>query len=152
MKAIIALFLTASLFTGSVEKKDGFRKFYRQYKHETGVINFAVPSFIFKIAANGQDEEVKMIAKSTNKVRLMIKEDDGDDLYLQLDKYLTADIYKPLLHVKDGSSYVKIVAKVKDNELNEIIIAVNDEDSFVAIQLKGDYTVDMIAEMAEMID
>lgn len=152
MKAIAAIFLTVSLITGSVGTKDSFRKFYRHHKHEAGVMNFSVPAFVFKLASQGQDEEVKMIAKSTHKVRFLIKEENGEGLYKQIDKYLTTDVYKPLLHIKDGDSFVKIVAKASSNEIKEIIIAVNDKESFVAIQLKGDYTLDMIADMTKLVN
>lgn len=151
MKTIITFLLVAGITISTQAKDKDFISFYRTYKHQSGMINFTLPAFILNIATIGQDEEVKDVLKSTSRIRLMVKEENSEYLYQAIDNYLNKDKYKNLLHVRDGSTYVKIAAQIKDDQIKEIILVVNDEETFVAIQLKGNYTFEQIRELANQI-
>lgn len=149
LTTLAVLFLVISVYGRST---DDFRKFYRQYKHDKGVINFWIPSVLLKVATINQDDYIQNFAHSTSKLRIMIKEENASYLYEKLNKSLSkSNSYKDLLFVKDGNDDVRITARIKDNRIREILIIVNDQSNFVAIQLKGNYHINDLKKLAKEI-
>ncbi len=128
-----------------------FISFYRKYKHDSGTLNFAIPAFAINIAARGQEDEIRNLVRSTRSVRLMVKEESSKELYTAVEQYLSPNIYKNLMHIRDGNCYVKICAKLTDDKIKELIIVVNDSESFLAIQLKGNYTFGQIRDLTHFM-
>lgn len=149
MKKIIST-LTILLVVVSLYGKgpNDFRKFYRQHKHDKGVMNIWLPSFVIKAASLSQDPYVKKFAHSTSKLRIMIKEDNAEGLFDKLNSSLSKEDYKDLIYIKDGSEDVRIVARMKNQTMKEILIIVNDNNSLVAVQLIGNYHINDLKELA----
>lgn len=149
MKKVIST-LTILLMLVSLYGKapNDFKKFYRQHKHDKGVMNIWLPSFVIKAASFSQDSYVKKFAHSTSKLRIMIKEENAEGLFDKLNSSLSNADYKDLIYVKDGAEDVRIVARIKNKAMKEILIIVNDNDSLVAVQLIGNYHINDLKELA----
>lgn len=152
MKTILIFILAATTLNSCQSRDKDFISFYRKYKHDSGMLNFTIPAFVINIAVRGQEDEIRELAKSTTSIRVMIKDESPKELYSTVDQYLGPNIYKNLMHIGDGNCYVKIAAKVTDNKIKELVIVVNDSESFVAAQLKGNYTFEQIQDLTHFIE
>ncbi|MBN1117561.1 MAG: DUF4252 domain-containing protein [Bacteroidales bacterium] len=152
MKRIISLLIAVTIlipcFAGT---PDNFRQFYRKYKSDKGVINFTVPGFVVKLATIKQDEETKEILSNISSVKLFIKEENTQNLFNAANQAISNSSYKALLVVKDGSSNVKIAAKMDGDQIKQFIILVEDEESFVAIQVRGKFNEKTLQRIIEEV-
>lgn len=57
--------------------------------------------------------------------------------------------YEELMRVKDGKSNITFNAKKKGDIISELVMLINDEEDFVAIQILGNFTLDDIQEIAK---
>lgn len=149
MKTFLSIALTVGIFISCQAREKNFKQFYRHYKHESGMINFMLPSFILNLAVIGQEEEIQELAQAASGIRVLIQEEYQDGLHKKIDSYLPASSYKTLMYVKDGSEFVNITAKIENNLIREIVMVVIDEESFVAIQLSGRFSYDMLQNLIE---
>ena len=57
--------------------------------------------------------------------------------------------YEELMRIRNGKSNVIFNAKKKGNIINELIMFVNDENEFLAIQILGNFTLDEIQQITK---
>ena len=57
--------------------------------------------------------------------------------------------FEELMRIKSGKTNVTFNIKKKGNIINELIMLVNEETDFVAIQILGNFSLDDIKKIAE---
>jgi len=79
----------------------------------------------------------------------MIQSESNDYLAKELNSCLEKGEYNDLMYIRDGSDIVRITARCKNKKIEEIIITVNDNESFVALQLVGNYSMELLKELVK---
>ena len=149
MKTIINIVFIALITVSCSAREKNFRTFYRNHKSDDGVLNLNIPPQLARIFIPDEEILIKDFLKETSSLRLLIKQESDTELASELSSMLSSSDYKDLIFVKDGSEFVRICAKMNKDKIQEIIITVNDSDNFVAVQLKGNYSMATLKKLSQ---
>ncbi|PUZ20654.1 protein of unknown function [Chitinophaga costaii] len=152
--AMLALFAMQTTFAqqsgGSV-----IDKFFQKYSNDESFTLVSISPKMFsmfsKLDANDPDaKQVLQIAQKLRSMRILAKEDtkDGAKLYKEAAAYLT-NSYEELMTVRSKGNDVKFLTKenAKGN-IEELIMLVGGDDTFVAISIVGDIDLNQISKIA----
>jgi len=113
------------------------------------------------LALSGDDDakEVSKIMKGLDKIRLSVFEFDDNKNHTKLRKALTSKVknlkskgYESIVTIKDKDETVHILAKVKDQFLNDAIIVVLEEDEMVIISMDGLLDLKQLVQISDHFD
>ena len=144
MKKIIILAFV--LFMGaSTQAQDMFCSFSARTRHLAHEkIDIRLNKLFFVIAAPFLDKEYRLWLRKTNYLHLVVLEDvkkteKTHSAFLTLCKKMQRKKYESLLTINDADSKVYIYGKTgKNDNLREIVLLVNDNDSdMVVLRVKG---------------
>ena len=144
-KIIIAIIFTLLITTVSA------KSFVDEVTKITGTkpeININLGTGIIRtiLALSGDEDarEVRKIMKGLDKIRISVFEFDDNKNHAKLHKALTSKIkklksrgYESIVTFKDKDETVHIMAKVKDQFLNDAMIVVLEADEMVIISMDG---------------
>ena len=149
------LLLIICIFGNSVlNAQNSFQKLFDKYENEDDVtivsISKAMINMIpgtnitgkFNIGNIIQKMESLLIISSSDE---NIKKKMNVDFKALIDKDKD---YEELIKVREGKSSITINTKKKGNTIKELIMLVNEEEDFVAIQILGNFTVEDIQNLA----
>lgn len=150
------LFLSLILFQSSrpeTHKTKKVKSILKEYRSENGFIGFGIPAFIARPFLSSEPE-LKEIMKDIRMVRFLVYEDHNNDVLAiecadELSHVLKSNKhYSELLTVTHSDGDVMIYAKSIKDIINEVVILVNDNNDFVAIEITGSIELDKIIEFA----
>lgn len=113
------------------------------------------------LALSGDDDakEVRKIMKGLDKIRISVFEFDDNKNHAKLRKALTSKIkklkskgYESIVTVKDKDETVHIMAKVKDQFLNDAMIVVLEADEMVIISMDGLLDLKQLVQISNHFD
>ncbi len=143
---LIAICLLAIPIT-SFSQNQAINKFYRQHKKGKAVKNFKVPGWLIHLGGNiakkqMKEKDAKMalnLVKYLKGTRLMFS-DGQNPVPVQSVKQLTDGVRKKgfddWILVRDGETRVNIMAREKNGKIKNLMILVNEEDTFVMVSSK----------------
>lgn len=152
----LMLVLSLVVFQSSrpkTEKTKKVKSILKEYRSENGFIGFGVPAFIARPFLS-DEPELKEILKDIRMVRFLVYEDHNNDLMAvecanELSHVLKNNKhYSELLTVTHSEGDVMIYAKSIKDIINEVVILVNDNNDFVAIEITGSIELNKIVEFA----
>lgn len=149
--AILAVIILASC--ASTKEVEGYADFYKKYKHNEEVINFGLPTGLIGLFLNNkEDKELKQFLKNVDHFRFFIAEDSTKTLISTLYQYLPEDTYKDVMVINDGGDKVTFKARESGEAISEIIILVEEEKSFVVMNIEGEFTYEDVKKISKAID
>ena len=125
----------------------------KEYRSENGFIGFGVPAFVARPFLSSEPE-LKEILKDIRMVRFLVYEDhNNDEVAFECANELSHVLrnnkhYAELLTVTHSGGEVMIYAKSIKDIINEVVILVNDNNDFVAIEITGSIELNKIVEYA----
>jgi hypothetical protein len=152
----LILIATLIVFQSSrpkTEKTKKVKSILKEYRSENGFIGFGVPAFVARPFLSSEPE-LKQIIKDIRMVRFLVYEDhNNDEIAFECANELSHALksnknYYELLTVKHSEGDVMIYAKSIKDIINELVILVNDDNDFVAIEVTGSIELDKILEYA----
>ena len=135
------------------EKTKKVKSILKEYRGESGFIGFGIPAFVARPFLSGEPE-LKDIIKDIRMVRFLVYENhQNDEIAYECANELSHTLknnknYSELLTVTHSDGDVLIYAKSIKDIINEIVILVNDENDFVAIEVTGSIELDKLIEYA----
>ena len=131
-----------------------FSKIFEKYENEDDVTIVSISKAMFNmipgnISTGNVDikdilpkiESLLLISSNTNKMK--------DKMYSEFNTITEKDKnYEQLMRIKDNKTNVNFHVRKSGNMIKELIMLVNEEDSFVAIQILGNFTVEDIQKIA----
>ncbi len=126
-------------------------------------VNINLGTGILKtILAFSNDEDAKQVSnimQGLNKIRISVFEFDDNKNHAKLRKALTSKIknlkskgYESIVTVKDKDETVHIMAKIKDQFINDAMIVVLEKDEMVIISMDGLLDLKKLVQISEHFD
>lgn len=154
MKTLISLFLIIALnaCASSYSNTPDYQQFYKTYRSNEGVVSFSFPTGLAGLFMDKDDADVKAFLKKFDEVSFFISEDGNKKLFPELNKHLPKSTYSTIMEIKDGSSTVTFKAKEHDGAIDEIIMTVDETDSFVVMCISGSFTMEDAKKITKSIN
>lgn len=154
MKKIIlltAIMCLAALQSFSQVKN--FEELCNKYKNYQNVESISVNRFgCFLLSLFVDDKEGiadKFMKKSISFRLLACEGNEGKALYKDVASFITASGLEELITVQEKDNEVKIYVESKKNEIRQLFISVvNKDKDMIFIQVKGEFPLSMIKELA----
>lgn len=139
--------LCTSIALSSCQSPKTAAQFYQTHKRQKGVQNFKIPGWLIWTGAGigkafVKEPEAKaalQLAKRIGKVRMMMTEETSPISAKEVSAFLghiKSDGYEDLLQVRSEGTTVSILVLEKKEKLRNMLILVNEEDSFFYFDLK----------------
>jgi len=118
---------------------------YNAYESEKGFFIFDIPSKLLGalIGSETENNEIKEIVSSLQKIKVLVYHENEErklskkELFNSFDEYYTNLEYREIATKKDSSDFVKVKLKQKNDKTGEMIIIIDNSDTFMSISLKG---------------
>ena len=151
------LLLTICLFSGSMlfAQNNTFKSLFEKYEHEDNVTIVSISKSMFNLIPGNIKTNNIDIKSITTKIESMllitsekssIKQKMYDDFKSLVEKNKA---YEELMRIRSDKTNVTFNIRKKGDLINELIMLVNDEDDFVAIQILGSFTIEDIQKVAK---
>lgn len=147
MKNLLLAILIFTIPVTTFCQNKSINKFYRQYKKGPEVRNFKVPGFLMnlggKIGQKHVDGEIEKLAlqlvKYIKGTRIMVAE-DGSPIPSKAVGKLAKDVkshgFDDWIQVRSEGTQVSIMAREKKGKIKNMMVLVNEEDTFVMLSMK----------------
>lgn len=134
-------------------------EFYRKYKHaDAEKVALSVPGWIVRMGigiakSQAEDQEEKdalKVLKKVGKVRVLTFEDANPVMDKDLDrlmKGLRRERFEDLIMVREQATKVHIMMRERREKIKNLLILVNEEDTFTMVSLKTKVKYDEIEEL-----
>ena len=131
-----------------------FKSLFEKYENEDDVTIISISKAMFNMMSgnsiNTGNVDLQNIAPKIESL-LLITSDKSvmkEKMALEFKSVIEKDKnYEQLMRIRDGKSNVIFNAKKKGGIINELIMFVNDENEFVAIQILGNFTLEEIQQI-----
>jgi len=151
------LFLIISLLFGSVmnAQSSAFNRLFDKYENENDVTVVNISKAMFNLIPgniNTGKVDIKNIVPKIESLRLITtdKSELKHKMFADFKAIIEKDRnYEELMRIKSGKSNVNFNIKKKGEIINELIMLINEEENFVAIQILGNFLLDDIKKIAE---
>jgi len=155
MKVKISTVLMLLIFSSSTlfAKSEGYLKFYKTYKSHEDVINLDIPTFFVRFFLFGEDnKELRSILRKTDDFKVFVAEESAYTLLPILNKTLEKTSYDDAMIVKEDGETITFKTKGNDTLITEIILIVDEVNSFVVVSIRGKFTQEDMREYVRAID
>ena len=155
MRKLVYILVIAVLFSSCAGAKgiEGYHSFYKKYKKEKDVVSFGLPTGLMVLFVNNkEDKELKAFLKNVDDFRFFIAEDSSKVLIPILKEHLPENLYKDFMIIKNGNETVTFKVRENKDAITEIIMFVEEEDSFVVMSIEGEFTYDDMKEFVKSVD
>ncbi|MDR0743445.1 MAG: DUF4252 domain-containing protein [Tannerella sp.] len=130
-------------------------KLFDKYENEDDITVISISKAMFKMIPeniNTGDVNIKNIIHKIESMRIITS--NNANLKEKMSSEFKSSVngnkdYEELMRVKDGKSNITFNARKKGDIINELIMLINGEDSFVAIQITGNFTLNDIQEIVK---
>lgn len=151
------LLLMICLLSNSViyAQNNAFNKLFDKYENEDDVTVVSISKAMFRMIPgniNTGNVDLKNIVPKIESLLLISAEKNNlkEKMHSEFKSLVDKDKdYEELMRVKNGKSNVIFNAKKKGDLINELIMLINDDKNFVAIQILGNFTLNDIQEIAK---
>ena len=115
---------------------------YNEFKDVKGVESVSVSPFLMKFARLFMDSDDKNnpLIKGTHSVKVLDLEDCTKDIkkqFTQKVNKLEHNGYETWMQVKEDGENVKIIAKMEDQMIRELLVLTTDNDDCALVLIKG---------------
>ena len=149
-KVTLFVFIVSIIFLGELEAQSkSFNQFYRQFHWSENSVKVTVPGLLIRmgagIAKNHLENELEKSAlkhaKKIKKIKVLVLEGNKamcveDKSVKKLISGIENEKFETLVSVREGGETVKLFVKMKKDCIHNLIVIVDDDDEFVAVNLK----------------
>lgn len=147
---IIVLILGTSFLFGSTE---GYPEFYKIYKSNKDVVAFDIPTFFVRLFLPEEEKkDMRPFLKMTDDFKIFVAEESAYHLLPTLNESLHKASYNDALIVNDEGEIITFKIKGNEDMITEIILIVDQMDSFVVVSIMGEFTKEDMREFISSMD
>ncbi len=156
MKRLSFLLIIVLCSTELLHAQSVIDKFFQKYQNDPAftVVNITPKMFTMFSKVATDDPDFKKITSVTSKLkglRILVKEDakDGQRLYREAAQFLTSEL-EELMSVRSKDADVKFMVKENNKgNIGELVMLVGSTDTFLALTLFGDLSLNEISDIAK---
>lgn len=149
----IVLILMSSCSEGP--NTGSFANFYNANKDNEDFFTFNVSPTLARLFLSKEDRETIDFLKGMKSIKLMVyKGDEQKGTYYaqSLKRSLPEARYQDMMTVNNGGDKIEFKVRERCNKIREMIVIVADEESFVALDLKGRISLEKAIDLAKKVD
>lgn len=152
MKRLSVLFVICILVaTSALAEKREFRDLCKKYEEREGVKTFGLNGFgcfLGSLFMKGEDKEVgKMLSKCSSCRILTCDGKPDDEMTREIKSFMKSNKLEELMSVNEGEEKVKIYVEESKDAIRQVFITVYQEENAVFLQIKGNFSREMLREM-----
>jgi vacuolar-type H+-ATPase subunit F/Vma7 len=150
---LVMICLLCSVITGA--QNNAINKLFDKYENEDDITVISISKAMFKMLpdnVNTGHVNMKSIINKIETMRLIAshKTDLKEKMNTEFKSLINNDkYYEELIRIKDNKSIITFNVKKKGESIQELIMLINDEDSFTVIYILGDFILEEIQEIVE---
>lgn len=155
MKVKISTVLMLLIFSSNAlfAKSEGYLKFYKTYKGHEDVVSLDIPTFFVRYFFYGEDtKELRGLLRKTADFKVFVAEESAYKLLPILNNALEKTSYEDAMIVKEDGETVTFKTKGNDTLITEIILIVDEVDSFAVVSIRGKFTQEDVREYVRVVD
>ncbi len=155
MKAKYLLLIICIFSSSLIYAQNSFNNLFDKYENEDDVTVISISKAMFKMIPgniNTGNIDIKNIVPKIESMLIITSEKAGirEKMSSEFKSLINQNKnYEELMRVKSGKSNIIFNAKKKGDIINELVMLINDEKDFVAIQISGNFTLDDIQKIAK---
>ena len=127
-------------------------KIFEKYADMDNVTSVYISKAMFKMMSAKINAGVNLDSLKGKIESLQLVTSDNKDRIAQMKKdfsQMVTSQFQELMRVKDDKSHVRFYSNMQGDLIKELIMLVDDEDSFTAIQLIGNFTLNDIKDITD---
>ena len=140
----------------SVAQSSAVQKFFERYEDdpEFSVVEISPKMFELMSRLNvEEDEELEDLVQTVTGLKILIKEGNGIELYDQAFSELSQVKFEELLKVRDKDENIRFMVNEGSKDIiNELILLVGGDSSFVMLDLTGNIKLNSISKIGKALD
>ncbi len=115
----------------------GFNQFYKDNKYDADLA-VSLPKWLIVLAIPKEEKKiVKDLSLGMQQIRLLVKNEDGEQLLSRFKTHIQQANYATYLYAKEDGTNVELVVKEEKEHVREIILSVQEEDDTYIISIQG---------------
>jgi CRISPR/Cas system CMR-associated protein Cmr5 small subunit len=132
-----------------------FGNLFDKYENEDDVTVVSISKAMFKMIPNNistGNVDIKDIVPKIESLLILTSDKKymKEKMYSDFKKITENDkSYEELMRIKDGKTNVTFNAKKSGDIIKELIMIVNEEENFVAIQILGNFTIEDVQKITK---
>jgi len=136
-------------------QSNAFGRLFEKYENEDDVTVVNISKAMFNLIPGNiktGNVDIKNILPKVESMRLITTDKINlkEKMYADFKAIVEKDKnYEELMRVKSGKTNITFNIKKKGDMINELIMLVNEDTDFVAIQLLGNFSLDELKKIAE---
>jgi len=147
---IICLFGSSIVFA----QNSAFKSLFDKYENEDDVTIVSISKAMFKMIPGNINTGNVDIQNIVPKIESMLlissnKSNIKEKMYSEFKSLTDKSNYEELMRVKEGKSNITFNARKQGDTIKELIMLINEESNFVAIQILGNFTIDDIQKITK---
>ncbi len=157
MKTLLSFALSLIFFTGLTGQNDAIDRFFQNYQDDENFTMVYVSPKMFqmvsKVVEGQDDEDIKDLVKDIRGLKILTTEQNPLQYYEEAITKIPTNGYEILMTVRDKGSNVKFLTKESSEDvIEELLLLVGGEDSFVLMSFVGQLNLNKIAKLAQKLD
>ena len=142
MRTILLAFAMLAIIPNiAFSQSNTVKAFYEKYKTHENVTDVKLKGWVLKLASSFSDDETaERILKKITQLRVLVMEEGNlvsSKEYSRLISSLKKDKFEELMLIKEKSADIQFMIREKGNHISDLLLIVNDDDSFVLLSLEG---------------
>ena len=151
------LLLTIGLFISSIiyAQNSTFKSLFEKYENEDNVTIVSISKAMFNLIPGNiatSNIDIKDIIPKIESMLIITSEENSlkEKMNADFNALIEKDKnYEELMRIKSGKSNILFNIKKRGNLINELIMFVNGDNDFVAIQILGNFTMEDIQKITK---
>lgn len=157
MKRIgVLLVICLWVLTSATAEKREFHDLCKKYEEREGIESFGLNGFgcfLGSLFVKCEDQEIgKLISKCSSCRILTCDRKPDDEMTRDIKSFMKSNKLEELMSVNDGEEQVKIYVEDRKDAIRQVFITVLDEEDAVFLQIKGDFSREMLRRMMKRPD
>jgi len=155
--AIISILILSTL--GANAQEDAITKFFSKYQNDDSFTQVNITGRMFSLFTNFEtedeaDQEMIDAVSRVKGLKILAKEDisNGKALYKEAFTLIDSNEYEELMTIKEKISDMKFLIKEKEGVIEELLMVMGSDDSFLLLSLVGDIDLKQISKLSKSMD
>jgi hypothetical protein len=159
MKNLIIILITTCIGFSASAQNDAVTKLFNDYYDDENFTKISVSSKMFELFTNIEagDENEEEILEAVSKLKglkVIAADSVGNsrELYMNAVKKISGNGYEELMEVKDAKENMKFMIKEKDGVIDELVMVVGGNKSFIIMSLYGEIDLKKISKLSKSMN
>ena len=158
-KLFFFLFVSVAMAVHLHAQSDAITKYFDKYMNDDRFSMVYISPSMFKMLANVElegddvDQDVLSIVKDLKGLRILSYDGaGGKEFFKEANAKVDVNHYEELLVARDGDENVRIVVNSNGDIVNDMLLLVGSDDSFVMVNFSGNIDLKKVGKLGKVLN